>query len=456
MACKIAFIGAGSFIWTERLVVDLFAKKSLRGSSLVMVDINLSALKTMHSYCTQLNERMDAGWQIQTADMAYAMDGADYVVVSISTGGLDAFNLDYHIPEKYGVYHSVGDTVGPGGISRTLRNIPVFVDFAREIKKRCPDAWMVHVTNPLAQITRGMYKAVPSIKAVGLCHNYEGTMVLLSKMLGVKREDMQADTFGVNHFTFLDNITCCGNTVNSGIRLADYLCYEEKRIEELRTQTTDDEINAMTGSNTPSDERLSFELYEMLGYMPVGGPPHVAENFPYYMNNPDVIKKHHIRRKGVLPNRREGYERKKREAEDIVAGRKPFPDKGVSHEAMSDVIESLHTGIPCRAVVNLPNKGQIENLPRDIVVETWAKIEKDTITPEAAGPVPQVLKGFLESIIAEEELAVEAALTGDRQKVIQAMLVSPLLQNKDAAETLTDELLEAHRAYLPQFFNTGR
>lgn len=456
MACKIVFVGGGSFIWTERLVVDLFAKKSLCGSSLVMVDINPSALKTMHSYCSQLNELMHAGWRIQTAALGDALDGADIVVVSISTGGLDTFNLDYHIPEKYGVYHSVGDTVGPGGISRTLRNVPVFVNFAREMEKRCPHAWMVHVTNPLAQITRCMHKAVPSIKAVGLCHNYENTMVFFAKFLGVRREDLQADTFGVNHFTFLDNLTCGGKSVGERIVLSDYLRYEEKRTEELKTQTTDDEINAMTAGHTQYDDRLSFELYEKFGYFPVGGPPHIAENLPYYLNNPDVIIQHRIRRKGVLPNRRDGYERKRREAEDIVAGRIPFPKQATSHESLSDIIDSLHSGTPSRAVVNLPNTGQIENLPRDVVVETWARIEKDAIIPEKACPVPQVLKGLLESIVAEEELAVEAALTGDRKMVIQAMMVSPLLHNKDAAEALTDELLEAHRAYLPQFFRTAQ
>lgn len=450
MACRIVFVGGGSFLWTERFAIDLFLKPTLRSSQLVLVDTDAEALSILHAYCERLNARMGVGWTVESADLQTALVDADYVMVSISTGGLEAFDRDYHIPEAFGVYHSVGDTVGPSGIFRTLRNVPVFVDIARQMERLCPNAWLVHVTNPLAQLTRCIYRTT-AIRTVGLCHNFEGNMKFFARLLDVERAALDADTFGVNHFSFLRNPTCAGRPIGDQLTLERYFEFERRRENPIDTQTTDDEINAMTGGDVPSDERFAFELFSLLGYWPVGGPAHIAENFPYYLNDPAVIRKHRIRRKGVLPNRREGKTKRRDRIENILAGREPYPEPRASHESLADLVAALDGGEPCRAVVNLPNTGQIENLPREVVVETWAEVRKDGIVPTPAGAVPLVLKGLLESVIVEEELAVEAALTGDRKTLVQAMTLSPMLQNKDAAEPLTDALLEAQAAFLPQF-----
>ncbi len=450
MASNIVFVGGGSFLWTERFAIDLFLRGSLRGSRLTLVDTDVPAREMMAAYVRQVNTRMDAGWSIGTAPLDEALDGADIVMVSISTGGLEAFERDYRIPERYGVFHTVGDTVGPAGISRTLRNVPVFVDIARRMERRCPRAWLIHVTNPLAQLTRCV-AATTAIRTVGLCHNYEGCLMYLAKFCGAERGEMDAATFGVNHFTWLHNPTCRGAAIGEHLTLDAFHAFDTRRRGPVETGTTDDEINAMTGAELPHDERLSFELCERFGHFPVGGPEHISENFPFYLNDPAIIRRHRIRRKGVLPNRQEGKERKRRRIEDLLAGREPFPEPVASHESLAAIVESLHTGQPSRAVVNLPNTGQLANLPRDTVVETWATIDRDRIIPEPFGAVPTVLKGAIEAIIAEEELAVQAALTGDRHAFVQALAVSPLLHNKDAAEALADDLLAAQRDFLPQF-----
>ena len=449
MSCKIVIVGGGSFTWTERFAVDFFLQEPLRGSRLVLVDIDREALELVADICRMANEKAGAGWEIETAGMDEALEGADYVVVQISTGGLEAFDLDYRIPERYGVFHCVGDTVGPAGISRVLRNVPVFLDIAARMERHCPDAWMIHVTNPLAQLTRCISKTT-SLKVMGLCHNYAGTMGPLADFLGVERGEVDAETYGVNHFTWLQNITCRGEPCEDRLTLERYLVYHENRDGILKTGTTDDEINAMTGGYR-IDDRLTYELFELLGHFPVGGAEHIAENLPFFLNDKKTIHAHRVRRKGVLPNRLEGKQAKRERVEGIVEGREKLGDLVASHEELADIIRALQTGTPHRACVNLPNTGQIGNLPHDVVVETLATIEQGRVTPHASGPVPTVLKGLVESIIAEEELAVEAALTGDRHKVLQAMFVSPLLHNKDAAEPLTDELLAAHHAYLPQF-----
>lgn len=456
MACKVVFVGGASFLWTGRFATDLFLKESLRGSRLVLVDLDAEALALVADYCRLRNRQADANWEILTADLDTALEGADYVMLSIAVGGLEAFDRDYRIPEKYGVFHTVGDTVGPAGISRVLRNVPVFVDVARRMERICPEAWMIHVTNPLAQLTRSVCKAT-SIRTLGLCHNYEGCMRFLADYFQVERHEVDAETFGVNHFTWLRNLTCRGEAVPlDRLSVREYLRYEGRKKGILKTGTTDDEINEMLGTDTTDDERFSFELCERFGFFPVGGPPHIAENFPYFLNSLDVLARHRIRRKGVLPKRAEGREAKRLHVEAVLEGRDSPPELAASHEALADIIESMENGLPCRTVVNMPNRGQVENLPADVVVETFAQIGRDGVTPLPAGPVPVPLKGFLDSIVSEEELAVSAALTGDRDMVVQAMLVSPLLHDKDAAEVLADELLEAQKDWLPQFFGAER
>ncbi|MDD2442845.1 MAG: alpha-glucosidase/alpha-galactosidase, partial [Eubacteriales bacterium] len=145
---KIVFIGGGSVIWTPTFANDLFQQSSLAGSQLVLVDIDQDALRVLTAYCTRLSHQYQTGWSVASADLDAALEGADFVCLSISTGGFEAMHHDYTIPERYGVFHTVGDMAGPGGISRTLRNVPVFVQVARKMEQLCPDAWLIHVTNP--------------------------------------------------------------------------------------------------------------------------------------------------------------------------------------------------------------------------------------------------------------------------------------------------------------------
>ncbi len=452
MSCRIVMIGGGSYNWTAGLAKDLFLREGLAGSELVLVDIKPEAARLLEAYCTKLAERIGTGWRVRVADLEAALDGADYVCASISTGDLAAMGLDYHIPEEYGVFHTVGDTVGPGGISRTLRNVPVFVDFAAKMERICPQAWMIHVTNPLSQLTRAMDRT-SSIRSVGLCHNYAGTISFLADYLGASEEDIDAISVGVNHYTWLKEITCRGERVEGQLSLRRYLEHEAGREGELKTNTLDDQINATTAGDKTLEYYINFELLERFGHFPVGASPHVAENFPYYCNSLETLGRHHIRRKGVLPGREKGREGNRRKIQDIVEGRAELPEEfHPSREGLSVVVQALHTGRSARVIVAMGNRGQVSNLPEGAIVETWAEISGSGVFPIASGPIPDPLLGMMQMIIDEQELAVEAALTGDRKKAVAAMVVSPMVANKDCAEELTDKLLAAHKQWLPQFF----
>lgn len=450
MGCKVVLIGGGSYNWTPTLAVDLFSRESLRGSELVLVDINREAAAEMKKYCDMMVQAAGAGWKVSVEDLDDALRDATVVCISISTGGLKAMDLDYHIPEKYGVYHTVGDSVGPGGISRTLRNVPVFLDIARKMEKICPDAWLVHVTNPLSQLTRAVCMET-SIKCVGLCHNYAGTVSMLADYFGVDTSEVNALCVGVNHFTWLKNITVKGKPAENELSAERYVEYFNNRHGILATNTTDDVIQKeLVGRNM--DYYFNFVLFELLGYFPVGTSNHVAENLPFYCNDEEILKKYHIRRKGVLPRRQLLVDKKVAEIREILSGKKPLPEIKPSNEALSVIVESLYTGKPSTCIAAMPNRGQVSNLPDDVIVETWVYADGSGIYPVMSGEIPEYLTGYMQAVIDEQEATVKAAITGDRNLVVRGMHVSPQLMNKEAARQLADELLYAHRDYLPQFF----
>jgi alpha-galactosidase/6-phospho-beta-glucosidase family protein len=455
MAYKIIMIGGGSYVWTPTLVNDLFLREGLRGSELVLVDIAPEPLDHLTAYCRMLNDELESGWSISSADLDKALPGADVVCVSISVGGLETFALDYRIPEAFGIYHTTGDTVGPGGISRTLRNVPVFLEIARKMEALCPGARMIHVTNPLAQITRAVCRA-SSVECVGLCHNYHGTRGFLADFLDVEPEAIEAVSVGINHGTWLKEITCKGRPVGAErLTVEAYRAYVERKISEkskLETNTTDDILEIGDAWQKAYPYQMNFELFQILGTFPVGHPAHLSENLPYFLNDLEVMERHQIGRKGVLPRREKVREKQRERIVRMVEGSDPLEKKKLSHETFSVIVEALATGRPGRSIVNVPNRGQVSDLPRDVIVETWAEIASGTIRPVLSGPMPRGTLGWTTQIVEEEELAVEAALTGDRKVLEQALLISPLVQNKDCATELAAKLLEAHREYLPQFF----
>ncbi len=446
---KIALIGGGSYHWAPHLAADLMQVPQLNGSELHLVDLNPEAVALTQRYIRHLAEHLQVDWRIEVSPLEPALDGADAVAVAISTGGLEAMQLDVSIPERFGVYHTVGDTVGPGGIARTLRNVPIFVELAQQMERLCPRAWMVHVTNPLAQITRAVTRA-SSIRCVGLCHNYLGTRAFLANLLQCEREDLHAVSVGVNHFTWLKELTCRGQDVQDQLTCANYLQYEARKRARQQVGLRDDSPT-LPPADAHLNYYLNFELCELFGYFPVGGSAHVAENFPGYLNSLAALQRHRVERKPVLPDRAAAHQQAKQEMLDRLAGKLPLPDLTDSIEQLAPVVAALLTGRAVHTVVNVPNQGQISNLPPDVVVETWAQVDWNRITPACAGAVPSPVNGQLQLIVQEEELAVEAALTGQRRLVVQALAVSPALAQKDQAEELADELLAAQARWLPQF-----
>ena len=450
---KIVIIGGGSVLWTPRLGCDFLLEDALDGCELVLTDIDREAAKLCAAYLSAANKQLKKHWKISVSGIDSALKGADLVLVSISTGGFEAMAVDYGVPEKYGVYHTVGDTTGPGGISRSLRNIPVFIDIARKMNKLCPDAWMLHVTNPLTQLTRAVERS-GLIRTIGMCHEYTGALGTLSVFFGVERSEIDSLCVGVNHFTVLKDLTVKGvKDPMKQLTLNNYIEFEKtKRGKEL-TGTVDDivaQASAEPGTLLPN--YMHFTLAEKWGFYPLAGSPHVCESLPGFNTSPENLANWSIYRKGVLPNRPKAKAERREKVEKVLAEKSAVPEAAErSREMIADAAVALLTGEPRRVIAACANRGQIDDLPREVTVETWALASRCGIHPVASGKVPAPVKGFMEQIVCEEELTVEAALTGNFDTFVQALIASPMLTDKSAAPALAKELLEGNRQYLPQF-----
>lgn len=458
MSYKIAVIGGGSVLWMPRLGADLLLEKSLQGSEMCLVDIDRKAALLTREYLEKMNNIASSKWKIHITTEDEALDGADCVVISISTGKFEAMEIDCTLPEKYGVYATVGDTVGPAGISRSLRNIPVFLAIAEKMTRLCPGATMVHVTNPLTQLTRAVNKS-GLVKCVGLCHEFTAIMSMLQRYF--KKDsitDLDGICMGVNHFTILTDLVVKGiKDPMRKLNIKDYLKFELAFQGSRTTGTVDDDVRKAVNEKVILRNYFNFKLFEELKIdaFPAAGPAHFCENFSFYNHNLDVLKSLYIERKKVIPDRVEGKKKRAEKLRSILENKETPPEiEKRSAECLADVVVGLCTGEPRKVIAALPNQGQISNLPEDAVVETWAVASRGGVTPLAAGKVPEPYRGFMQQIITEQELTVEAAMEGSKEKFIQALISSPEMYDKrpESAKTLAEEFLKAHKKYLPQFF----
>jgi alpha-galactosidase/6-phospho-beta-glucosidase family protein len=271
---RLAFVGGGSYQWGPKIIQDIALNEELRGGTLVLHDINGEALRDMYQRGTRALDETKADLKLEkTRRLEEALRRADFVILSISTGGLDATALDLEIPARYGVVQTVGDTVGPGGLFRGLRNIPVIVEIARSMEQDCPDAVLLNLTNPLTVLTRAVTKATP-IKAIGLCHVLFSTLGMLSKMFEVPEGAINVKVAGVNHFIWVTDVSVDGRNA-TGEALRRISGGEARGIS----------LSDADGDSDPFTNTWGFrtELCRLYGYLPAAGDRHVCEVLPGYL-----------------------------------------------------------------------------------------------------------------------------------------------------------------------------
>ena len=446
---KITFIGGGSYQWVPVLFRDIAVNPYLQATRFVLHDIDPVRNAELAGICRIIAAKVHSSVAVEVEDqLDVAIAGADAVILCISTGGLDAMAHDIEIPKKYGVFQPVGDSTGPGGISRTLRNLPVVVDLVRRMERLCPDAWLLNLTNPMNQIVRAVQQT-GAIKVVGLCHEYKSFMGTLGSLLGLKdwENETSASIAGINHFAWVTELRVGGR---DGLQmLRDHLATAGEG-------AGDEAGNDVNPSHSLSGNQVKFALFETYGVVPYPGDRHLVEFFPYFLSEKTRYGADFGVELTSIDDRRHkwiGYfmERIAEWTNDDPAAVPLEP----SHESLAPILAALVGGGPVTVQpATLPNAGQVPGLPLGSSVETLATFAGGLVSPHAGGQLPGPAHALVQKHCRNQDLMVEAALEGDRTKALQAMLADPLNNHNDFREMgrMLDELLQANAALLPQFF----
>jgi alpha-galactosidase len=439
---NIVLLGAGSLSFTPSLLKGLMASDMAKEKSVTtaLVDINPELLEMNYAVGTKMLNLCRKKWGIKQfkiekyTDRKEALEHSDFIISTIGVGGIEATHLDVEIPSKYGILQSVGDTVGPGGIFRALRHIPVFVEIAKDIRDVSPSAYFLNFSNPLTPLTRAVIRET-QIKAFGFCTGIFGMLEFLSEYFGVGRENIRIFEGGTNHFSWILDFTV-----------------EGKRGYELLPERMK-EKGVPQGYFGP----LTFELYNVHGLLPVPGDRHIAEFLPHMYMNEEAARKYSfplllkdtiydpiLRR--PIREQLEGIATDTRKVDELI------DQEGLEEEGLG-VVKLIEAIVLNRDYLypgaNVTNNGAVHNLPDWPVIEVPALVDAAGIHPLNVGSLPGELAGITTDRAYAFELAVDAAISRDRNLLLRSLLADGFVDSTSKAEELANDMLKHEREWLP-------
>ena len=435
---KIAFIGAGSFGFTRGLVKDILSFPAFSDCTIALMDIDPERLAAIKKAVDKI---VSAGNYpakvIATMDRAEALKDADGVLCTILAGGVHVWRYDVEIPKKYGIDINVGDTRGPAGIFRALRTIPVMLDICKDIERYCPNAIFLNYTNPMAMLCRAM-QGQSKVQVTGLCHSVQGTAQMLANWIGAPMNEITFLSAGINHQAFYLEYKWNGKDAIPLIR---------KAITE-RPEIYNEEI-------------VRNEMFLNLDYYVTESSGHNSEYNAWFRKRPDLIEKYCTHGTGwnpgvygyILDEYMKREDTWKDEINEWLAKDEVELQRG--HEYAASIFNAtIGDGALFEFNGNVRNFGLIDNLPTGCCVEVPVMASKRGLSPIHVGPLPEHLAILVNTSARCEELAVEAAITGDPRKVFHSILFDPLTSavlSMDEIKKMVDEMMEANKKWLPQF-----
>ncbi len=424
---KIAYIGGGSRGWAWGLMSDL-AKADDMSGTVFLYDIDTEAAKKNEAIGNRIKKEYPQHGNFSYAaenNIDKALAGADFVVISVMPGTFDEMDSDVHAPEEYGIYQSVGDSTGLGGIIRGLRALPMFEEFARAIEKNCPNAWVINYTNPMTMCVRMLYETFPKIKAFGCCHEVFGTQKILKKLVedefgieNVERDEIKVEVTGINHFTWL---------TKAQYRNIDLFPVYRKWAEKIASGAIKEMVSDDNwyNKNFKTAEKVKTDLFLKYGAIAAAGDRHLAEFCPnnWYLGSPENVDKWGF----VLTTvdyRKEELKQRLARAERLSNGEERFEIAPTGEEGVNQMrailgLKDLTTN------VNLPNYGQIPNVKYGAVVEVNAAFTANRVTPVFTGNMPEGVFGLVAPIIECQEMMVKAVKNKDLKMAFTAFLSDP-------------------------------
>ena len=449
---KIACLGGGS-MYFARALPDLAVVPGIAGSEITLYDIDLEKAQIMARHGARLAVLSGTGLKVRaTETLADAIDGADFAITSIGGSGASigtVYATGYHmqdilIPARYGIYQIVGDTGGPAGMMMGLRSIPIYMNICREMEKRCPEVVLLNHSNPMAPLCRAMSKYT-SINVIGICHVVQIGIMHLAKFLGLSPYELETTWIGTNHYHWFTSIRHKGKDIYAEVR------------------------QRLAAAEPPEGGIMTHKLSQIYGYQIVyPDDNHIMEFYPFLaqLPNGDVLP-YGQKPWGIGPGYKAPAAQRELTAEEKQAQRQADlkdmesklsdisnPDAPSDHltgEGLGRLIESIALGKRDVYIVNIENKGAVPNLP------SYANLEIEGVTDSCGvrgiymGEAPLSLMGLLAKRIVWQELVADAAVKGDRNLALQALMLDEMAILPEKAEAMLDELLAASRPMLPQF-----
>lgn len=425
---KIAYIGGGSRGWAWTLMTDLEKAEDISGK-VALYDIDFEAAKENEFIGNNVNVEH---WSYEaTKTIGEALTGADFVIISILPGTLEEMGSDIHSPEKYGIYQSVGDTTGAGGFIRALRTVPMFRDIARSIKEYCPNAWVINYTNPMAICIEALYREFPEIKAFGCCHEVFGTQKLLSAALAdicsikdVPKEEICVTVAGINHFTWF---------TTAKYRDIDLFDVYKKFVDKYYENGYDADSDGNWMNVNYTGKKVRFDLFKRFGYIAAAGDRHLAEFMPpeEYLKDNETVRSWKFALTPVSW-RYEFYDKRFVKSKKYLGGEK-MPLKETGEEGVN-LIKALLGLAPIVSNVNIPNRGQVSNLPLGTVVETNATFRANELCPMFLGDIPESIYELVRKNAEENSEAVDAAFRCEKEYAFEMFSRSHALHSLSDGE----------------------
>lgn len=436
---KLAFIGAGSTVFMKNIVGDMLHFDALKDATIALMDIDPARLGESARVAKKMIATMGAGAVVEAhTDQRRALEGADFVVTAFQIGGYDPCTItDFELPKKYGLRQTIADTLGVGGIMRGLRTVPHLWSVARDMEAVCPGALLMQYVNPMAINTWALAERFPRIRQVGLCHSVQNTVLELAHDLGIPPAEIRHKVAGVNHVAFFLHLEdAAGNDLYP--RLSEG--YRAGRLPKPPL------LMPRCGN------KLRYEVMTQLGYFCTESSEHLAEYVPWFIKEgrEDLIAEFGIPL--------DEYPKRCVEQQSAWAqqARALESDAGIevlkSHEFAAELMNAVVTGAPYTVYGNLPNRGQLPQLPMGAAVETPCLVDKNGVQPSVVTDIPPQLIALMRMQINVQELTVRALLDEEPEHIHHAAMMDPHTGAEldlRQIRALVNDLLAAHGDWMP-------
>ena len=427
-----AFIGAGSVVFTKNLLTDTFSFPELHGTTIALHDTDPERLQTAGMMARWTSERLGADAKVEEhLDRRRALDGADFVVNMVQIGMHEATLIDFEIPKKYGLKQTIADSMGIGGIFRGLRTIPFVVDLAAEMRKLCPGATLLNYTNPMGILMQALYTASPEIRSIGLCHSVPNTAREIASYIGVEHEELLYECSGINHIAWMTRLEVEGEDAYPLL------------------------FGAMDDPEVYARDRVRFELMRRFGYFVTESSEHNAEYTPYFLRDEGLIERFDVPVDEYVRRSEDNLLQYRKTRRKLLSG-EDFPlERSVEYGSL--IVHSMVTGEARAVYGNVKNTHLITNLPEGCCVEVPMLVDETGLRPCQVGDLPPQCAASCAPHVAVQELTVRAALEGRRDHVYHAAMLDrhvPSVLSLEEIAAMVDELIEAHGEALPEGVRT--